>query len=391
MVTFSGRISTDGTNGARHKRHCPTVAFVFSQQSAAGVPTAKHAGLEPVSFVPFVLPRVSGDNCFWPFDPFTLPEETMSQEPPAGYRSRPGCTSPSPQPPASDSVCVRCGYSLRGLPTDGNCPECGLGIARSLALGQQLRESRPAWIASLAWAARLLLAAGALLLLTPFALQAWDLVAEMIDPGPYSRLRHQGEPLVVAGLFLLAAVAHLAGSWLLTRRENPHAAAEPSRGLHRALRLCSLAPMVAALLFLYAMGYEAHLRFLPRSWELRRFLEQLSGWIACLYAACPPMQFILLRRLAARVLNRRLLEHTRIAGIGFPAGVVLLILLPLLGDSLDPHNIAGFTAMLCICVFIGLFWLWSLYAFGMSARAFARAAREARDEWAKADASLDRE
>ncbi|MGA2497504.1 MAG: hypothetical protein ABSH20_07170 [Tepidisphaeraceae bacterium] len=276
------------------------------------------------------------------------------------------------------------------MPTDGNCPECGLGIARSLALGQQLRESRPAWIASLAWAARLLLAAGALLLLTPFAVSAWDLLAGMVNPGSNFSFLRQGEPLVIGGLFLLAAVAHLAGSWLLTRRENPHAATEPSRGLHWALRSCSLAPMVAALLFLWAMGYETHLPFATGSCELTRLIVQWSGWTACIYAACPPMQFILLRRLAARVLNRRLLEHTRIAGIGFPAGVVLLMLLPLLGDWIDPQSSVGFAAMLLICVFIGLFWLWSLYAFGMSARAFARAAREARDEWVKADASLGR-
>ncbi len=312
----------------------------------------------------------------------------MTQEQPEGCISRSKLTSPVPQPPADNGVCVRCGYNLRGVPADGNCPECGLGIARSLALGQQLRESRPAWIAWLAWAARLLFAAGALLLLTPFAIPAWDLVAGMIDPGANSSLRHLGESAAIGTLFLLAAVAHLVGSWLLTRRENPHVAAASSRGLHWALRLCSLATIVAPLLWLWVAGYYAGLPLPRGSWALTRLLQQLCGWIACVYAACPLMQFVLLRRLAARVLNRRLLEHTRIAGIGFPAGAILLMLLPLLGDWLDLTSNVGFNAMLVICVFIVLFWLWSLYAFGMSARAFARSAREARDEWAKADASL---
>jgi hypothetical protein len=45
---------------------------------------------------------------------------------------------PSPTPPAKgypvadDLTCVRCGYNLRGLASDGRCPECGETVERSL-------------------------------------------------------------------------------------------------------------------------------------------------------------------------------------------------------------------------------------------------------------------
>ncbi len=34
----------------------------------------------------------------------------------------------------ADLPCMKCGYSLRGLGTSGNCPECGTAIAASLLL-----------------------------------------------------------------------------------------------------------------------------------------------------------------------------------------------------------------------------------------------------------------
>jgi hypothetical protein len=47
---------------------------------------------------------------------------------------------PEPDPPADispaavleDRPCLQCGYSLRGLPLDGHCPECGIPVANSL-------------------------------------------------------------------------------------------------------------------------------------------------------------------------------------------------------------------------------------------------------------------
>ncbi|MGA2498034.1 MAG: hypothetical protein ABSH20_09845 [Tepidisphaeraceae bacterium] len=296
----------------------------------------------------------------------------------------------------SDIVCVRCGYSLRGMQAEGNCPECGLGIARSLALGRQLRESRPTWIASLARGAWLLLASGALLLLGPFARPIWWMVADLMGLGPNHYLRYVYEEFAGVSVFVLAAMANLAGSWLLTRRENPHAVVEPLRGRYVTLRVCSFGPLLASLLWLF--GDLSHAWWSswnrPSLWELAHEMEHWGNWIMCVYALCPMLQFYLLRRLAARVLNRRLLEHTNIVGVGFPAGVILLLVaVPVLSDWQWSYRIlnsvVGYVVTLLVWVFIGLFGLWSMYAFGMSARAFGQAAREARAEWEKADAALE--
>ncbi len=46
---------------------------------------------------------------------------------------------------SADLLCNHCGYNLRGLPTEGRCPECGTEVARSLR-GDLLSAADPAWL-----------------------------------------------------------------------------------------------------------------------------------------------------------------------------------------------------------------------------------------------------
>lgn len=48
-----------------------------------------------------------------------------------------------------DIDCRRCGYNLRGLSTDGRCPECGNAVGRSIR-GDFLRFCDPEWVEKLA-------------------------------------------------------------------------------------------------------------------------------------------------------------------------------------------------------------------------------------------------
>lgn len=47
-----------------------------------------------------------------------------------------------------DTPCRRCGYNLRGLREDGNCPECGTPVGRSV-MGDLLRFADPGWLAQI--------------------------------------------------------------------------------------------------------------------------------------------------------------------------------------------------------------------------------------------------
>jgi len=44
-----------------------------------------------------------------------------------------------------DLPCRTCGYVLRGLSVEGNCPECGLAIRQSMRRGR-LEDSDPDWL-----------------------------------------------------------------------------------------------------------------------------------------------------------------------------------------------------------------------------------------------------
>src|ERR1700722_4903874 len=68
----------------------------------------------------------------------------------------------------SETLCIKCGYNLRGLPANGSCPECGLSICISMQRGQ-LRYSSPMHLATLHHAILFLLGGTALFLVLEVA------------------------------------------------------------------------------------------------------------------------------------------------------------------------------------------------------------------------------
>jgi hypothetical protein len=132
-----------------------------------------------------------------------------------------------------DVPCASCGYNLRGLMADWNCPECGTPIRNSLR-GDLLEFCDPTWVARLAVGARL----------TYFG--CWGclalVVGLLIASGPSGVWSPQG------GLALL--VPHLAttclfvvGSWWLT---SPHRR-EAALGVKRRARWLTRTGVVAAI------------------------------------------------------------------------------------------------------------------------------------------------
>jgi hypothetical protein len=244
-----------------------------------------------------------------------------------------------------------------------------LGIARSLALGKELRDSRPGWIASLAWSVRLLMVAQ----LLPMLLVLLDAMGEHIR----SFASWQTTAYITCGVFLAATALHVVGCYLLTRPENRYAVRQPLAGRAILLRLCCLGPLIAAgIVTMLTSHYDQ---------AMARPAEVLAGVLASGFIPCPLLQFLILRKLAFRVLDEGLAEHSAIVARGYSISLILLFLLPFLADLIRPT--VGFYTVLAILTSLCLFWFWSVVLFAFAAHAFHQAARSARTAWRSADAA----
>ncbi len=108
-----------------------------------------------------------------------------------------------PESAPATALCIRCGYSLRGLPASGLCPECATPVERSLH-GDMLVFSDPSYVNELVLAARLILVSVLLRAITFLASTALSL-AKATGAAQVSRYLH----VALTGLFLL-------GWWKLT-------------------------------------------------------------------------------------------------------------------------------------------------------------------------------
>jgi hypothetical protein len=192
-----------------------------------------------------------------------------------------------PAPRVAPSLrCLRCNYDLRGFPETGNCPECGLPVARSAdAVGGELRHAPPGWLASLSWGAWLILLAP----IAGFVHSAYLL----------QRLPRINSLEVYFGVPAALDVVFAAGVWLLTRPQPRRA------GTHRiwrsALRLAALVPLLqTGSVYLLMAG------------RVSRFWVDHRDWAMLGFLPFPALLFLHLRRLALRVPAARLAEHCAI-------------------------------------------------------------------------------
>lgn len=162
--------------------------------------------------------------------------------------------------------CVDCGYALRGLPPESQCPECGLGIRQTLAI---VARARHPWLAAVVrgisnwlhrplpalarndrrWLRTVAPAPLTLALLIPVVV-VWSWWRETV---PW-QFRVPEYPLLWMALAFAAAV------WLLTRPDRPRQ--RPADALWSsvrwALRTLSLSPALAAGLAAYSEVVPAH-------------------------------------------------------------------------------------------------------------------------------------
>lgn len=110
-----------------------------------------------------------------------------------------------------DVACVQCGYNLRGLPVTGLCPECGHGIAESLAAPDLASQGRR-WLSRVRaglWMHIYNLGLGVL-----YVLPYLGLYLGLRQYTPIYRLLLRG-PVHVLIVIPFSVVA-LAGTWLMT-------------------------------------------------------------------------------------------------------------------------------------------------------------------------------
>ena len=255
-------------------------------------------------------------------------------------------TAPAtPQPPR----CTRCGYDLRGVAPNGNCPECGLPVERSVGNTDAgaLWQAPPSWLAKLSWGARLVL-------LTP--------IVAFVYGAYVSRHIPWQTPEQVFAIPVALSLAFVAGVWLLTARQ-PHV--RRSNATWRwALRAASLSPL--------ATEFVDYAR-LSGVWRMSVLEPDL---VLVTLAAFPALLCFHLRRLARRVLNPSLAEHCAIVGVGGTASLAA----GFSGIFVRTPMAFQFAAM----VGVALFTLWLLYLMARFAIAFHRAHRASAAAWGHA-------
>jgi hypothetical protein len=200
-----------------------------------------------------------------------------------------------------DQPCLRCAYSLRGLPTASDCPECGAPIALSLR-SDMLAHSDPAYVRRLERGAALSfwapVAAACVTALLIAISAAWPDVTAGIE-GVVD--------VLLTGPFFL-------GWWLLTAPDPARNASHDGERPRRAVRAFTLALPV---LLIFAVGAEM---IRPETLRLHVVLGGLQSFL--LYALVIAAM-LYLRRLAPRIPQQVVFRRARTLGTLFMVGAAL--------------------------------------------------------------------
>lgn len=203
-----------------------------------------------------------------------------------------------------DVACRHCGYNLRTLWPDGQCPECGTAISESLR-GDLLQFAEPQWLEKLHRGVVVKLWIVALTILFSFGMGiagAMGLSGAM--PGPYVMATLTA--ITLGGLGLWA-------SFLITAQEPRISLSEDPMTLRRVIRVCAL---------LSAIGYA-----LPNYGGTPGVaLFVLTGVAKLAWVVLVTGELVYLRRLGLRIPDAALAESTRLLSWFVPIGVGLFFL-----------------------------------------------------------------
>lgn len=275
-----------------------------------------------------------------------------------------------------DLPCVHCGYNLKMQPGDARCPECGAMIADTLTLNKELEKSRPGWLRRLSLGNSLLAVVRVLLLLM------WPIA-------------FAGNRRMVGNVALIACGVYFCGVWLFTTPEHPHLR---SVGATRA-RFQRFASILILVLVAAGIWLQMNGRPVPMTaaFRLPGYLggwqpESLAAWVVAwlVFAVGTGFEYRFLAILAARLLDRFMTEHCRIAGLG--AAITSVLIIPVAPAIIRNRHIVGsdvlFMAVLIISIMWMLFIVWTgLMNLYCAARFLAQSWR-AQERWQYASVAV---
>jgi len=256
----------------------------------------------------------------------------------------------------TDQPCARCGYNLRGLRPDGHCPECGSSIEQSLQ-GNLLRFADPAWLDRLRLGTTLMIWD---VIATGAALFAVWIVAISATPSPDSFFILL--PIIqIIGLIVSAIGA--AAAVLVTRPEPIVLRAAEPVTLRKVVRLAAVLAVLSTVL-LYVDD--------PTVLDLAGGLLSLAV-VVYLFGL-----LVYLKRMALRVPDEKLAKSTRVLMWGFAICVLLVILMAVIIEVLNP-GYSGAMAAACVSIAVMVVLpIWYTVIIAKYNRRFAEAAKFAR-------------
>jgi hypothetical protein len=294
--------------------------------------------------------------------------------------------------PTTDE-CFRCGYDLRGINNAQPCPECGLLAERSRRVSDELFDTRPRWLRSLAWGVILIPLSMAILIAWPSIFSTLSMWLHMNSGSlRWSMVLWTLVPWLGVDLAILVFVV---GVWLLTVPEGYPPADRADADLRRGVRFASLVPIAALVLgqsqsfFLLRAAYSGAGQ--PIWVRYFGYVVPIVATIGC--APLPLLLFYRLRGLARRARSAHVAEHCMIVGIGMSLSLLYVgaswVVLEhgdeWFGDNWSGRSRGSLLIAVGLFTLALLFALWSLYLmirFGIS---FWRASKLMRQKWRSGD------
>ncbi len=227
-------------------------------------------------------------------------------------------TAALPHEIIEDTDCLECGYNLRGLRSDGRCPECGTAVGRSL-YGNFLRFAQPTYVRKLAGGVTLILWG----MLVSFVVAA---VAMIVVGGPQE---------IALSIAFLGGLVSVVGTWQVTSPDPGKLDAQwglTSRRLVRATVLIGLGAGLLEIVKAYTGTMSHAAQMVTGILGIALAVVQLVGEFA---------RFIYFCRLALRIPDRALARSTRIVMWGHGITMALVVLCGAISIASGPSSTPG--------------------------------------------------